>query len=79
MKGKGCGNCGRSGYRGRIGIFELMMMTSKIRELAFQGASTQEIRKAAVKQGMTTLYDDGIRKVLHGDHDPRRSLPRGQA
>ena len=36
------------GYRGRLGIFELMMMTSKIRELAFQGASTQEIRKAAI-------------------------------
>ena len=41
-------------------------MTSKIRELAFQGASTQEIRKAAIKGGMSTLYDDGIRKVLEG-------------
>ena len=41
-------------------------MTSKIRELAFQGASTQDIRKAAIKGGMTTLYDDGIRKVLEG-------------
>ena len=66
MKGRGCNHCGKSGYRGRLGIFELMMMTSKIRELAFQGASTQDIRKEAVKSGMTTLYDDGIRKVLEG-------------
>jgi type IV pilus assembly protein PilB len=66
MKGKGCNNCGHSGYRGRLGIFELLMMTSKIRELAFQGASTQDIRKEAVKGGMSTLYDDGIRKVLEG-------------
>jgi len=66
MKGKGCGHCSKSGYRGRIGIFELMMMTNKIRELAFAGASTQEIRRAAVSQGMTPLYHDGIRKVLNG-------------
>jgi len=66
MKGKGCGHCGKSGYRGRLGIFELMLMTNKIREQAFASVSTQEIRKAALSQGMTTLYDDGIRKVLNG-------------
>ena len=41
MKGKGCAHCSKSGYRGRLGIFELMLMTSKIRELTFQGASTR--------------------------------------
>jgi type IV pilus assembly protein PilB len=66
MKGRGCNHCGQSGYRGRLGIFELMLMTSKLRELAFQGASTQDIRKEAIKGGMATLYDDGIRKVLEG-------------
>ena len=66
MKGVGCSHCGKSGYRGRIGIYELMQMTSKVRELSFQGASTLEIRKAAVRQGMTTLYDDGILKTLQG-------------
>ena len=66
MRGIGCSHCGKSGYRGRLGIFELMTMTSKVRELAFAGASTVEIRKAAVKQGMTTLYDDGILKALQG-------------
>ena len=41
-------------------------MTAKLRELAFQGVPTQDLRKEAVKGGMTTLYDDGIRKVLEG-------------
>jgi type IV pilus assembly protein PilB len=66
MKGAGCSHCGKSGYRGRLGIFELMVMNSKVRELAFAGATTVELRKAAVKSGMTTLYEDGIRKVLGG-------------
>src|SRR4029079_18093001 len=66
MRGKGCGHCQKSGYRGRLGIFEMMLMTSKIRELSFQGASTQDIRRAAIANGMTTLYEDGIRKVLRG-------------
>jgi type IV pilus assembly protein PilB len=66
MKGKGCGHCQKSGYRGRMGIYELMMMSSKVRELAFAGASTQDIRKAAVAQGMRSLYQDGILKVLKG-------------
>ena len=66
MKGRGCGNCNKSGYRGRMAIFELMMMTPKIREMTFAQASTVEIRKAAVAEGMSTLYVDGIRKVLRG-------------
>ena len=43
-----------------------MPMTAKIRELTFKGASTQDIRREAIKAGMSTLYDDGIRKVLEG-------------
>jgi type IV pilus assembly protein PilB len=66
MKGRGCNHCGQSGFRGRLGVFELLVMTSKIRELAFQGASNQDIRKEARKGGMSTLYDDGILKVLNG-------------
>jgi type IV pilus assembly protein PilB len=57
-----------------LGIFELMMMTTRIRELSFQGASTQELRRAAVAQGMTTLYDDGIRKVLRGITTPEEVM-----
>jgi len=66
MKGTGCNHCGNSGYRGRLGIFELLRMSSGVRELAFQGASTPQIRAEGVKGGMTVLYDDGIRKVLSG-------------
>ena len=66
MKGRGCNNCGGSGYRGRLGVFELMTMNSRVRELAFQGASTQEIREEAIKLGMTTLYDDAVKKVAAG-------------
>jgi type IV pilus assembly protein PilB len=66
MKGRGCSNCQKSGYKGRLGIFELMVMTNKIRELAFQGAATQEIRRAAVSQGMKVMFDDGINKALRG-------------
>jgi len=66
MKGQGCSHCGNKGYRGRLGVFELMTMTSKVRELAFAGATSADIRKAAVKNGMTTLYDDGILKATQG-------------
>ena len=66
MRGRGCNHCGGSGYRGRLGIFEFLTMSARIRELTFQGASTQEIRKEALKGGMDTLYSDGIQKVLDG-------------
>ncbi len=66
VKGTGCGNCQGSGFRGRLGIFELMLMSSKIRELAFNAAPTDQIRRTAVAEGMKTLYWDGIDKVLRG-------------
>ncbi len=66
MKGKGCGNCSKTGYRGRLGIYELMMMSARVRELSFQGASAQDIRKVAISQGMKTLYRDGIDKAMRG-------------
>ena len=66
MRGKGCNHCNKSGFKGRIGIYELMTVNGKIRELIFAGASTTEIRKLAIKQGMSTLYIDGMDKVLQG-------------
>jgi type IV pilus assembly protein PilB len=66
MRGKGCGNCGGSGYRGRMGLFELMLMSAKIRELTFNQAASNEIRRVAISEGMKTLYKDGILKVLRG-------------
>jgi len=66
MKGRGCVNCQKSGYKGRLGIFELMVMNGKLRELAFQGAATTDIRRAAVAAGMTVMYADGVQKALRG-------------
>ncbi len=66
MKGKGCNNCNKKGYRGRMGIFELMTMTTQIREMTFKGESTQVIRRLARKQGMRTLFEDGIIKAIKG-------------
>jgi len=65
-RGKGCPYCGRSGYRGRIGIYELMLVNSKLRELMFKGTTTREIRTEAIKNGMSTLYTDGMLKVIRG-------------
>jgi len=66
MKGKGCANCNKKGYRGRQGIFELMLINAKIRELIFKNVSSVDIRKQAMAQGMKTLYVDGIYKVMKG-------------
>ena len=66
MKGKGCSYCNKTGYRGRMGIFEMMTMSSQIREMTFRGESTQAIRKVARRQGMRTLFEDGMIKALKG-------------
>src|SRR5262249_38274482 len=66
MRGKGCSHCNKTGYRGRMGIYELMGMSSQIREMTFKGDSTQNIRKVARKQGMRTLFEDGMIKALKG-------------
>jgi type IV pilus assembly protein PilB len=66
MKGKGCSNCNKTGYRGRMGIYELMTMTSQVREMTFKGESTLNVRKMARKQGMHTLFEDGMIKALKG-------------
>jgi type IV pilus assembly protein PilB len=65
-RGRGCGNCQGSGFRGRLGIFELMLMSSKIRELTFHEAPTEQLRRAAIAEGMRSLYWDGIEKVVRG-------------
>ena len=66
MHGKGCPNCAGKGFRGRMGIYELMRMSSKIRELTFAAATTGTIRTAAIQEGMSTLYWDGIKKAFKG-------------
>ncbi len=69
-RGRGCKACHNTGYRGRIGIFELMEMNSELRELAFNQAQTNKIRQAARASGMKTLLDDGKEKILQGITTP---------
>jgi type IV pilus assembly protein PilB len=63
---KGCGRCGGSGYKGRVGIYEVMELSDEIRTLTVERASADEIRKIAVQQGMRPLRLDGFEKVKNG-------------
>ncbi len=62
----GCTRCGGSGYRGRRGIYELMVMNSELRELAFNRSAVSKIRTAAIASGMRNLIGDGRLKILEG-------------
>jgi len=63
---KGCSKCGNSGYRGRTGIHEILIGTEPLKSLIQGRAKMEEIRAQAIQDGMTTLMQDGIRKVLLG-------------
>lgn len=65
-KGEGCPYCKDTGYKGRVAIFELMVITENIRDLITKNVSTGKIREAAVKEGMCLLKIDGIKKVCEG-------------
>src|SRR5262249_37270332 len=65
-RGKGCRTCHNTGFRGRSGIYELMVTTEIIREMCVQRSNATAIRKQALKEGMITLRQDGWRKVLLG-------------
>ena len=62
----GCGRCRQTGYRGRIGVFQLLTMNEEVSALAARKASREELERAAMTEGMTTLWADGIEKVLAG-------------
>ncbi len=66
MRGRGCGHCHHTGYRGRLGIFELMKMNSAIREMTFKREPNQVIRRQARLLGMRTLLEDGVIKATKG-------------
>ncbi|OGE20240.1 hypothetical protein A3E45_05150 [Candidatus Daviesbacteria bacterium RIFCSPHIGHO2_12_FULL_43_11] len=65
-KGSGCSECGKVGYLGRVGIFEVLPVTPKIMQLILERASDADIEKEAVLEGMITLKQDGYMKVLEG-------------
>jgi type IV pilus assembly protein PilB len=62
----GCGRCGGSGFKGRVGLYEVMVVSDEIRELTIQRASADAIMKVAVEQGMRPLRDDGLEKIKQG-------------
>ncbi len=66
MKGRGCGVCNNTGYKGRVGLYEVMEVDDEIRELVLVGASALELKKKAIQQGMVTLRRSGIIKVALG-------------
>jgi len=78
-KGAGCNACGGTGYHGRQGIFELMVMNNAIRELAFGHSSLGDIRRAARAGGMNTLLADGRRKIRNGVTTPEELVRTTQA
>lgn len=65
-RGTGCGTCGKSGYRGRMAVHEALLISDDLRSAIVEGASVHELRRMAKAQGMTTLFADGIQKVLEG-------------
>ena len=65
-RGKGCDKCMKTGYKGRIGIFELMMVDDEIKNLIIAKKQSEEIRKSALAKGMISLQDDGIEKIKQG-------------
>src|SRR5271154_811084 len=66
MKGKGCGVCNSTGYKGRCGLYEVMEVDDEIRELVLVGASAVELKKKAIERGMITLRRSGLIKVAAG-------------
>jgi type II secretory ATPase GspE/PulE/Tfp pilus assembly ATPase PilB-like protein len=78
-KGAGCRHCQGTGYRGRQGVFEMMPITDEIRALILERTSSREIRKLAVRQGMSSLRQDGWRLIGEGRTTAAPAIPRPAA
>ena len=66
VKGRGCEKCANTGYKGRIGLFEVMDMSDDMRELVLSGATAMELRRKAIEEGMVTLRQSGLQKIREG-------------
>jgi len=66
MRGRGCEKCNQTGYKGRVGLFEVMEITDEVRELILVGASALELRRKAMDEGMVSLRESGLRKIAEG-------------
>jgi type IV pilus assembly protein PilB len=63
---RGCARCGQTGYRGRVGVFQLLSMSDRLEQLASEKAPREEIERAALEEGMRTMWEDGVGKVAAG-------------
>jgi general secretion pathway protein E len=63
---KGCALCAHTGYTGRISIMEMLPMTDPLRSLVMKHANSSELRDEAIREGMVTMYEDGLRKAVRG-------------
>jgi type IV pilus assembly protein PilB len=63
---KGCPRCGQTGYKGRIGVFQLLVMSENLESMAARNASREELERAAIEEGMRTMWDDGLAKAAAG-------------
>jgi len=66
FKGRGCSTCNNTGYRGRVGLYEVMEVSEEIRELILSGASAMELRRKAIEEGMISLRESGLYKIREG-------------
>jgi type IV pilus assembly protein PilB len=66
MKGAGCDKCNATGYKGRVGLYEVMDISESLKELVLVGASSQELKRKAVEEGLVTLRQSGLEKVKAG-------------
>jgi general secretion pathway protein E len=73
-RGKGCKQCRGTGYSGRLGVFEIFPMSEKMKKLVSDRATDSELRKVAIREGMTTLHEDAWRKVLSGETTVEEAL-----
>jgi general secretion pathway protein E len=69
-RGTGCERCGGTGYRGRVGLYELLMLSDEVRHLITSGADANLIRKQAISEGMLTLRQDALDKLRQGVTTP---------
>jgi len=67
FRGKGCEKCNRTGYKGRKGLFELLIMNDELRDMVMRNASTEDLREAARRNGMVTLRDSGMESIFAGE------------
>ena len=74
MKGRGCGNCNNTGYKGRVALYEVMPFTDPLKDLVLQGASATDIKAEMIRQGVQSLRMAGIQKILEGVTTPEEVL-----